>query len=1435
MKKVLALFLVISMSISMGMQNVVPVRAVETTGDGLQYSIEDSELIRYDDIFQYHYAGGTDNYNAGISDKGKMYDAYLWVPNTVAPGNLKGLVAVKMNLIEVPFVNSSKLRTALAEKDFGILFLVFQKDDKRYNTTFSNFNTRLDYKGDILYQETDIVDNNLVFTADGKDAADIMNEILSGVAETSGYTEIAEKTPLITVGHSAASPFGYRSGNWNPDRIIAQVHMKNGMGGPLYNSTKGVVPGIPSLQYAAQYTEHSMGVARDRSVQDARWHISNQRKNTNMLVSHIIEWGSGHYDWSDNATDMMIRYIQKAIAYRLPDNYSETGKLNDLTNSGYLMKPFEKDEDNQERAAGYYQQKGGWLSGGQNNAGATEADKKASFWFFDQEFADEINAFTNYAIPESPDSNETKVEGKTYSDIEPFMLMKNPSQATWSNTTTEANTVISPYTTFAGNPFSRYGSNRFVNYQRMAKPDANANNAANLGGYDTLTVDTYYMNKVPSITGNDQNAYDGAGNDISAPEGVKAPYVPLIAPYEYVSSELISMEGMTQEENNTEAANVASVTRTTLRFHNNRVYYRSGCAKTNEYNSAQDSYGFIYSPEVKDADGTVTSCFKATGVQMNVPYTGKGSQTLELHSLENVCIADKTENPAIDVTYTSSDADLQKYTDVFVEYGPAKAIRTVNDEDGSYSWKVEVLLDQIPANAEYPIEVNVVASNLGKWETVAGATDAKTFYITQEETKSGVYLDDELKADYDSAVNAAINDTTKTHTLIVHSDQSTNMRSNLNSSADQDLTVINGDFKATVTQNSSNMMFLINKGAKLILGKETLSKTNTKNAFVFDANNKARVMEVNTGTVTVNHGVVIKNGTSDRGSGVDGKNGSTVYIKGGIITGNTATGSGTAGGGGGIDAVGTGKIYMSDGLITGNASTTNQGGGAAVLENGQFHMSGGTIKDNTGYDVYVNNNNFSMSGSAYAGNVYLAEGKAIQVEGEFTTKGAHAVITPASYEEGKTVVTYASGLTPKTSDFTVEADGDIPYYLYSEGQELKLTTTAPVTYSITTQKVTVSSERAEKGEIVTVTVPDTMVAGSLIARYKNSENKTEDIPLTEEEDGTYSFVVPGADVTVSCLTNSDSRKIVIVGTTSSYYVKNDHQLTVSFDVPALEAGYHYTSAEVYVPVRTNGWNASNMTATMGGASYTVVSGEVTGSADGSTIQPGAENKLVITNEKEYGVDYYYNQTNFYAVTASNLATLTLTIEEYPDYIKNALLNGISFQGAQIRTTSGSEGFRFISVIKRTIKEGAELPEGAAKAEYGTLLIPEIAFGETENPVLDLDKAENGVVYEKPDGTNVRVMAAKVPSTVDYENLTLNPYVKFAILMMGFDGDSVYKQKFIVRPYLIYKDAEGNQIGETVYGEQEVRSMQQVAKAVLNDSTVSYTSEERAYLAKVAAE
>lgn len=160
------------------------------------------------------------------------------------------------------------------------------------------------------------------------------------------------------------------------------------------------------------------------------------------------------------------------------------------------------------------------------------------------------------------------------------------------------------------------------------------------------------------------------------------------------------------------------------------------------------------------------------------------------------------------------------------------------------------------------------------------------------------------------------------------------------------------------------------------------------------------------------------------------------------------------------------------------------------------------------------------------------------------------------------------------------------------------------------------------------------------------------------------------------------------------------------------------------------------------------------------------------------------------------------------YQIEAIQNGVGFQGAQIRTTKGKEGFRFVSLVnKEKLTDEALTEAGAVTVEYGTLIIPEAAL---QNRELTLATATNGITYNSS-----KVYAAKVKSTVNMEEGTT--FNKFAATIVG-DGitsgstNTIYTCNFVVRPYMVYMDADGNQT-DVMYGTQDTRSMQQVAQAL----------------------
>ncbi len=174
---------------------------------------------------------------------------------------------------------------------------------------------------------------------------------------------------------------------------------------------------------------------------------------------------------------------------------------------------------------------------------------------------------------------------------------------------------------------------------------------------------------------------------------------------------------------------------------------------------------------------------------------------------------------------------------------------------------------------------------------------------------------------------------------------------------------------------------------------------------------------VNSGTFVLSGGSIIYNTAASNGGGV--YNSGTFGLSGGTITNNTATSSG-----GGIYCVG-GTTTMTSGSISNNTANGNFGGGVYV--GSWFRMSGGTISGNTAFSngtgVYNLTGQFEMSDDAVVSDtndVYLvSEYVPVIVSGALNSSGSVAKLTLPTYNPGTVCVTFAIGLMPDPTLFTL--------------------------------------------------------------------------------------------------------------------------------------------------------------------------------------------------------------------------------------------------------------------------------------------------------------------------------------------------------------------------------------------------------------------------------
>ncbi|MDR2491815.1 MAG: hypothetical protein LBD20_10495 [Spirochaetaceae bacterium] len=113
---------------------------------------------------------------------------------------------------------------------------------------------------------------------------------------------------------------------------------------------------------------------------------------------------------------------------------------------------------------------------------------------------------------------------------------------------------------------------------------------------------------------------------------------------------------------------------------------------------------------------------------------------------------------------------------------------------------------------------------------------------------------------------------------------------------------------------------------------------------------------------------------------------------------------------------GTGRLYMKSGVITGNTNTGDEywsGGGGVVVSGSDFEMEGGTITGNSaarGGGVYIYEGQFNMSGNAsVSGNIAKNEGGGVSVGGRFSMSGNASVSGNTSMADGGGVFIRAHG------------------------------------------------------------------------------------------------------------------------------------------------------------------------------------------------------------------------------------------------------------------------------------------------------------------------------------------------------------------------------------------------------------------------------------------
>ena len=296
-------------------------------------------------VFQFMQSGVCAKWADGSSNKAS---AYLWIPETC--NKVRGLLILCANVPEHRLVGHPAIREVCAKNDLGIVWCV---------PSFMNF--RKD-------KTTGIDDAH-----DYKTSTAFLQELLDGLAKTSGYAEVAT-APWLPIGESGHLLMVDALVEFHPERCIAGVWLKNNHLPPK-NRT---VPALVAFGSAQEWSQTQSDIRTNwNNVRKSVDGVFDQRKqNPNWPLSYLIDGGSGHFDCSEKLTKFLAHYIDCVSHARLADDgllkqiSLESGWLADLAVPWHEKKSPKKFSD-------------------------TAANERALPWFFDRESAEAAQSFAD--------------------------------------------------------------------------------------------------------------------------------------------------------------------------------------------------------------------------------------------------------------------------------------------------------------------------------------------------------------------------------------------------------------------------------------------------------------------------------------------------------------------------------------------------------------------------------------------------------------------------------------------------------------------------------------------------------------------------------------------------------------------------------------------------------------------------------------------------------------------------------------------------------------------------------------------------------------------------------------------------------------------------------------------------------------------------------
>ena len=287
-------------------------------------------------VFQFVHTGTCTAWTNGTPTTAT---GYLWIPENCR--RLRGLLILCANVPEHRLVGHPFIREVCAANDLGIYW---------GTQTFYNFKAKSENKTVVAF----------------------LQQLLDGLAKTSGYEEVAT-VPWLPMGESGHLLMVDALMEAAPERCLAGIFIKNNHL-PPHNRQ---LPTLVAFGTAQEWSQDKCDIRTNwNNIGSAYEGILKERAaNPQWPMSYIIDGHSGHFDCSERLTKYFAHYIDLVAKARLPDDGSRTlkpvslekGFLADLPVPGHENQPI-------------------------TTFSSTPATKRGVPWYFDRASAEEAQA-----------------------------------------------------------------------------------------------------------------------------------------------------------------------------------------------------------------------------------------------------------------------------------------------------------------------------------------------------------------------------------------------------------------------------------------------------------------------------------------------------------------------------------------------------------------------------------------------------------------------------------------------------------------------------------------------------------------------------------------------------------------------------------------------------------------------------------------------------------------------------------------------------------------------------------------------------------------------------------------------------------------------------------------------------------------------------------